>query len=180
MSIYELLENILIHQADSPEQIVLAQGVCRRWKDVIQTWTWLQVPDDRKRVRRDPYHERRWRLNPTPQEFLAPALFTVNPIFRTLGLSIEKPQTDPGSGEREIDDDSVTFHMMDRIYDKPGSWTTMPATDPPCRWMEMTEYSKYSDDDEGMQVGAFITRENKTVRIFRLTFGDSGTISWNP
>jgi hypothetical protein len=129
--IAELLEHILL-QLGSIQDITRAQRVCRRWRNFIQDSPALQ----RARWYRphgeheDPANTPAWRLK------------SLNPVFTSLGISIGRNHLSP-TDLREHGD----FDLTKRVYDKPGSWTTMLATQPPCRFMRVECYSDYSADD---------------------------------
>jgi hypothetical protein len=127
LGIYEILEHIIL-QLNSPDEIVRAQRVCRGWKNVIQNSPAL--------------HQACWYRSHNKgfrQQLGSPQIFKFNPAFHRLGISTQI-YTDPP--EQEQGD----FDLTKRIYDKPGSWTTMLATQPPCRCIEIVSYSDYPND----------------------------------
>ncbi|KAE8340466.1 hypothetical protein BDV24DRAFT_164438 [Aspergillus arachidicola] len=125
-SIYELAEHIFL-QLNDPVEIISAQRVCRNWRDVIQTSPILQ--------------EACWYQSSNT----GVQTWKLNPAFNRIGVSISKNRgqhEEPKDGLQEKGD----FSLGDRIYDTPGSWTTMLATQPPCQRMLVECYSDYSDD----------------------------------
>ncbi|KAE8349050.1 hypothetical protein BDV28DRAFT_142033 [Aspergillus coremiiformis] len=135
-SIYELTEHIIL-QLDSPVEIIRAQRVCRNWRDVIQTSPglkeacWYQSSNTRDAQTRSISGEQIWKLNPA---------------FNRIGVSIS---IDRGEDRKLIDgvQEMGDFSLEEAIYDKPGSWTTMLATQPPCQRMVVECYGDYSGDE---------------------------------
>lgn len=129
--IYELTERILLHLDDHLE-IIRAQRVCRIWRDVIQTSPALQevcwyLPNNiTDSQTQSTSGEQSWKLNPA---------------FNRIGVSVSKETINGGLH------DKGDLTLEERIYDKPGSWTTMLATQPPCQRMLVECYSDYSGDD---------------------------------
>jgi hypothetical protein len=135
-SIFELAEHIII-QLNDPVEIIRAQRVCRTWRDVIQTSPalqeacWYQSPNTRDAQMRSISGGQTWKLNPA---------------FNRIGVSISKhthKYGQPIAGLQEKGD----FSLEEDIYDKPGSWTTMLATQPSCQRMVVECYSDYSGDE---------------------------------
>jgi hypothetical protein len=130
-SIYELAEHIIL-QLNNPVEILHAQRVCRNWRDVIQTSPalqeacWYQSSNTRDAQTRLTSSEQTWKLNPA---------------FNRISISISKDTTKPG------DQDKGDFSLEEGIYDKPGSWTTMLATQPPCQRLLVECYGDYCDDE---------------------------------
>lgn len=130
---YELLEHIIL-QLDSIRDMTRAQLVCRRWRDIVQ---------DSLAIR-----EARWYCPPDKwdidlEEEQHPAPFRLNPVFESLGVSVGRGGSRClPSGLRECG----KFDLTKRIYDKPGSWTTMVATQPPCRRMHIDCHDDYTSD----------------------------------
>ncbi|KAL3476200.1 hypothetical protein BJX99DRAFT_258714 [Aspergillus californicus] len=128
-TINELTEQILLH-LPNPLEILRAQRVCRTWRDLIQTspalreacWYTYQEPPDSS----DTTLSSQW---------------TLNPAFSRLGFSISKDFT---PDERQ---DRGDFSFKERIYDTPGSWTSMLATRPPVQRMVIECYGNYSGDE---------------------------------
>ncbi|OKL57125.1 hypothetical protein UA08_07507 [Talaromyces atroroseus] len=122
--IYELAELIFL-QLESPIDLIRAQRVCRTWRGIIQTSHAIQVacwyePCGTRDTQTRPVSSRQaWRLNP---------------CFNRIGVSISTE----GWGE---------FNLTERIYDIPGSWATMQATQPPCQNMLIECYGDYSHDE---------------------------------
>jgi hypothetical protein len=137
-SIYEITEHILLHLNDHVE-IIRVQRVCRAWKDVIQTSPalqsacWYQPSNDRNSQKRSisDQQTQSWRLNPA---------------FNQIGVSISE---DSIKGVHLADNiqEKGGFSLQKRIYDKPGSWTTMLATQPPCQRISVECYGNYSGDE---------------------------------
>ncbi|KAJ5771267.1 uncharacterized protein N7511_003318 [Penicillium nucicola] len=125
LGIYEILEQVLLQL--NLDEIIRAQQICSRWKNVIQTSPALE--------------QACWYrpLKETHQQDDSPELVELNPAFNRLGVSIQKLTNGP---KQETGD----FDLKKRIYDKPGSWTTMLATQPPVRCIEMECFSDYSGD----------------------------------
>ncbi|PKX90717.1 F-box protein [Aspergillus novofumigatus IBT 16806] len=129
-SIYELAELIIL-QLNNPVEIARAQRVCRNWRDVIQTSPALQEAcwyqsNTRDAQTRSISSEQTWKLNPA---------------FNRIGISISRDAAKGG------DQDQGDFSLGEDIYDKPGSWTTMLATQPPCQRMLFECYGDYCDDE---------------------------------
>ncbi|KAK3303797.1 uncharacterized protein B0T15DRAFT_401440, partial [Chaetomium strumarium] len=110
--------------------LLWAQLVCRRWRDVIQDSPALQeacwyqylgekLPDGIGQ------HPAAWRLNP---------------VFNLLGVTI-------GSDQPGLSPEHGDFDLTKRVHDKPESWTTMHATQPPCQLMEIQCYGDHSGDE---------------------------------
>jgi hypothetical protein len=127
LGICEILEHIIL-QLNSLDEIIRAQRVCRGWKNVIQNSPALQQACWYRP------HDKGFRQQPD-----SPQTFKLNPAFHRLGISTQI-YTDPP--EQEQGD----FDLTKRIYDKSGSWTTMLATQPPCRCIEVECFSDYSSD----------------------------------
>ncbi|KAF7122596.1 hypothetical protein CNMCM5793_000621 [Aspergillus hiratsukae] len=131
-SIYELAEYIIL-QLNDPVEIIRAQRVCRTWRDIIQTSpalqeaSWYQSSSTRDAPARSISSGQTWKLNPA---------------FNGIGVSISKhthKYGEPIAGLQEKGD----FSLEEDIYDKPGSWTTMLATQPPCQRMVVGCYSEF-------------------------------------
>jgi hypothetical protein len=76
-----------------------------------------------------------------------PAVWRLNPVFDLLGFTIgvNRPGVPPTERQEHGD-----FDLTQVVYDKPGSWTTMLATQPPCQLMEVvcsSELFEYSVAD---------------------------------
>lgn len=127
---YELLERIIL-QLGSIQEMIRAQLVCRRWKDVIQDSPALQKACW--------YRAHREEESCTQQP---PATWKLNPIFNSLGVSIRRRHLGPNELQESGD-----FDLTKRIYDTPGSWTTMLATQPPCGRIEVECFGDYSGDE---------------------------------
>ncbi|KAB8217931.1 hypothetical protein BDV33DRAFT_131939 [Aspergillus novoparasiticus] len=135
-NIYELAEHILL-QLNNPAEIIRVQRVCRTWRDIIQTSSmlqetcWYQSSKTMDAQTRSISSEQTWKLNPA---------------FNRIGVSISeaKGQHEELKGGLQ---EKGNFSLEERIYDKPGSWTTMLATQPPCQRMLVQCYSDYSDDE---------------------------------
>ncbi|RHZ62491.1 hypothetical protein CDV55_101695 [Aspergillus turcosus] len=146
-NIYELAEHIIL-QLNDPVEIIRAQRVCRTWRDVIQTSAalqeacWYQSSNTRDAQTRTIRGEKAWKLNPA---------------FNRIGVSISKhtrQHGEPINGVQEKGD----FSLEEGIYDKPGSWTTMLATQPPCQRMLVECYSDYSSDETMYTAPGFIAK----------------------
>ncbi len=128
LNTYELLERILL-QLPTPQDIIVTQRVCRRWRAVIQDSPALQqacwYPSHRGEGESPPATA--WRLNPA---------------FNSLGVSLGWREIRPPNQQPKGE-----FHLTKRIYDEPGSWATMLATQPPCRYIEVDCYSDEGGDE---------------------------------
>ncbi|KAL4749227.1 hypothetical protein BDW72DRAFT_204955 [Aspergillus terricola var. indicus] len=131
-SIYELIERILL-QLDNYLEITRAQRVCRTWRDIVQTSPALQTACW---YRFDSTNDTKKQPTPGKQPW------KLNPVFNRIGVSVSKDDS-RGVGL----DDKGDFSLQERIYDTPGSWTTMLATQPPCQRMVVECYSDYSGDE---------------------------------
>lgn len=135
-SIYELVQHIIL-QLNDPVGIIRAQRVCRSWRDVIQASPrlqevcWYSLSNTRDAHTPSISGEQTWKLNPA---------------FNRIGVSISKD-----TGESRVLKDGLQdkgdFSLKEPIYDTPGSWTTMLATQPPCQRMLVQCYGDYSDDE---------------------------------
>ncbi|KAF7590874.1 hypothetical protein BBP40_002288 [Aspergillus hancockii] len=137
-SIYELTEHILLQLNDHVE-IIRAQRVCRTWKDVIQTSPALQDA-----CWYQPYNIRDAQTRSISGQQTQP--WKLNPAFNRIGVSISKGTRDEVHLADRIQEEG-NFSLEERIYDKPGSWTTMLATQPPCQRMLVECYGDYSHDE---------------------------------
>ncbi|KAE8139849.1 hypothetical protein BDV38DRAFT_269619 [Aspergillus pseudotamarii] len=135
-SIYELAEHIIL-QLNDPVEIIRAQRVCRSWRDVIQASPrlqeacWYPLSNIRDADTPSISGEETWKLNPA---------------FNRIGVSVSKDTEEyrvPKDGLQEKGD----FSLEEPIYDTPGSWTTMLATQPPCQRMLVECYGDYSGDE---------------------------------
>ena len=127
LEVYELLECIIL-QLEDIDEIIRAQRVCRTWRDVIrssvmlQEACWYQTKPHKRDIHAEPDSQQTW---------------TLNPMFNRIGILVKKGATHAlGS-----------FSLEKRMYDKPGSWTTMLAAQPPCYRMEISCYGDYSADE---------------------------------
>lgn len=132
--IYELTEHIIL-QLDDPVEILRAQRVCRRWRDLIQTSPvlhvacWYQSSSKLKHAQTRPISdEKAWRLNPA---------------FDQIGVPLPKA---PGEDAELIDELQTKGHFMfeANLDDTPVSWMTMLATQPPCQQMLIECHRDYS------------------------------------
>lgn len=133
LGIHELLERIIM-QLDCPHEIIRAQRVCRYWKAVIQNSPALPDACWYRHQSRDACGQSDGRQ-----------MWKLNPAFNRIGVQVtvdEYPTSLPA--ERQ---EHGNFNLQERIYDKPGSWTTMLATQPPCKQIEIECYSNYSMDE---------------------------------
>ncbi|KAK0654831.1 hypothetical protein B0T16DRAFT_395735 [Cercophora newfieldiana] len=141
--IFELLEAILLQLGD-PVTITRLRPVSRAWRDVIDSSPALQVACW---YRHDPS------LDPSDDAPAQDQQCKLNPALTALGFTItmQGDQVQWGvtddfiveKGEEDEDEDwiltrqSAAFSFMKRVYDKPGPWTAMLATRPPCRRIEI-------------------------------------------
>ncbi|KOC18624.1 hypothetical protein AFLA70_146g003161 [Aspergillus flavus AF70] len=132
--IYELTEHIIL-QLDDPVEILRAQRVCRRWRDLIQTSPvlhvacWYQSSSKLKHAQTRPISdEKAWRLNPA---------------FDQIGVPLPKS---PGEDADLIDELQTKGHFMfdANLDDTPVSWMAMLATQPPCQQMLIECHRDYS------------------------------------
>ncbi|KAB8276122.1 hypothetical protein BDV30DRAFT_224516 [Aspergillus minisclerotigenes] len=132
--VYELTENIIL-QLDNPVEILRAQRVCRRWRDLIQTSPilhvacWYQSSSKLKHAQTRPISdEKGWRLNPA---------------FDQIGVPLPKA---PGEDVELIGELQTKGHFMfeANLDDTPVSWMTMLATQPPCQQMLIECHRDYS------------------------------------
>lgn len=132
--IYELTEHIIL-QLDDPVEILRAQRVCRRWRDLIQTSPvlhvacWYQSSSKLKHAQTRPISdEKAWRLNPA---------------FDQIGVPLPKS---PGEDADLIDELQTKGHFMfdANLDDTPLSWMAMLATQPPCQQMLIECHRDYS------------------------------------
>ncbi|KAF9890834.1 hypothetical protein FE257_005405 [Aspergillus nanangensis] len=130
LSICELTERIIL-QLNDPLEIIRAQRVCQTWRGLIQTSPILQ-----KACWYQP-HKTRDQSASDSQGWI------LNPAFNCIGVSVSIDTTYPVGGLQEKGD----FTLEEPIYDKPGSWTTMLATQPPCHRMIVECYGDYSSDE---------------------------------
>jgi hypothetical protein len=137
-SILELTEHILL-QLNDPVEITRAQRVCRAWRKIIQT-----SPALRDACWYQSYKAKDAQTRSMPGQHTQP--WKLNPAFNRLCVSISKDTTDEVHQLRGVQDRGE-FSLERRIYDKPGSWTTMLATQPPCERMLVECYSEYSSDE---------------------------------
>lgn len=145
--INELLEMILL-ELDDPVEIIRAKRVCRAWRDIVQ---------DSQKLQRVCWYQAQQPVQD------ASGIWRLNPAFYRLGVTVS------GSFEgRDIEWGDVWYFLMygdwngeilipmiqdgkrqagftrqgrtyKAICSKFGSWGTMLATQPPCRWMIITE-----------------------------------------
>ncbi|KAE8376967.1 hypothetical protein BDV26DRAFT_282244 [Aspergillus bertholletiae] len=123
--IYELAEHILL-QLNDPVEIIRVTLVS--WRNVIQTSSALQ--------------EACWYQSPHTkgaqmQSISGKQACKLNPAFNRIGIPVSLLDG------REIGN----FNLEEGIYEKPGSWMTMLATQPPCQRMLLECFSDYSGDD---------------------------------
>jgi hypothetical protein len=149
-NIYELTAQILLH-VDSPIEIVRAQRVCKSWRDTIKTSPAIQAAC--------------WYPASKPgaqsSSSVAPADETepwiLNPAFSRLGFTIAKDESDKVYAAAGIQE-RASFSLEERIYDKPGSWTTMLATNPPMQRILIECYGDYSGDETMCVPSTFPTK----------------------
>lgn len=139
-NIYELTETILLH-LPRPQDIILAQRVCRSWNSIIQTSPALQ--EACWYTYKYPY-----RHTPKNQKFEEPTQkWTLNPAFNSLGICTEDIPGFPKNRPFWLSGPGG-FSLQRRVYDKPGSWTGMLATRPPTREVMIVCYGDYSPDED--------------------------------
>ncbi|KAL6233912.1 hypothetical protein BDW75DRAFT_213662 [Aspergillus navahoensis] len=134
--VYELTEQILLHLDDHLD-IIRAQRVCRAWRNVIQTSPALQEacwyqPDTTEDAQMQPVTA-------------GGEVWKLNPAFNRIGVSVSKDTSTNADWVGQLQDKG-DFSLEEQIYDEPGSWTTMLATQPPCQRMLVECYSDYSHD----------------------------------
>ena len=137
LAVFELAEAILFYLED-PVEVVRMQRVCRRWRDIITTSPRLQEacwyrPFSKRTSAVEPDNTTSTSTAKSADE----AVVKFNPVFYRFGMD---GYTDEG---REL----VGFSLETRVYDKPGSWTTMLATQPPQTQIEF-EIVCHEDDME--------------------------------
>ncbi|KAL4886096.1 hypothetical protein BJY04DRAFT_213632 [Aspergillus karnatakaensis] len=133
LAVNELVENILV-QVGHQTEIIRAQRVCRRWRELI-----LSSPALLEACWYRP--SKSLEAMPEPLKGQSGPSWVFNPFFTRLGLEIKKDDTRPWGRKVDVFQEIGDFSWEDRIYDKPGSWTTMLATDPPCGQMIVECYS---------------------------------------
>lgn len=131
LTTYEILENILIHLHDIQEMI-LAQRVCRTWRSIIsdslalRRATWYAPQADNflgfKRLRTMIRGEDAFEYR---QENHSNRIWVCNPVFERLGF--DRPANNTHSIHLPM--------LRSRICNVSGSWATMLASQPPCRYM---------------------------------------------
>lgn len=126
--LYELTECIIL-QLNCPVEILRVQRVSRTWRDVIQNSP--RLLDACWYPGRD-----------APEPSSGRQTWKLNPVYNRIGVFGVSVQIRPD----EIQEHG-SFNLTERIYDKPGSWTTILATQPPCRRIEVECYGNYSGDE---------------------------------
>lgn len=137
-SVYEITEHILLQLNDNVE-IIRVQRVCRTWKDVIQTSPALQSA-----CWYQPYKTRNAQTRSISDQ--QTQSWRLNPAFNQIGVSISEDSLKEIPLADNIQEEG-DFSLEKRIYDKPGSWTTMLATQPPCQRISVECYGDYSGDE---------------------------------
>ncbi|KAL3456734.1 hypothetical protein BJX64DRAFT_270186 [Aspergillus heterothallicus] len=150
LAIYELTEQILLHLHDNLG-LIRAQRVCRSWRDIITTspalraacWYPPQLPSRSKSCNEDKISNPA-SIPPFSDDYNSPEeqYWLLNPAFAKLGFEIGLDQFPDITFQEE-----GSFDLRQRIYDTPGSWTTMLATNPPSKMMIIECYGDYSDDE---------------------------------
>ena len=125
----EILECILL-QLESIEEIIRAQQVCRNWKLLVQNSPALQEACW--------YRARNRAVGAEPTDQWA---WELNPVLNNIGFAVRDGL--PQAKQQEY----VEMNLAERIYDKPGSWTTMLVTQPPCPRIDVECYGDYSGDE---------------------------------
>ncbi|KAI9733890.1 MAG: Transcriptional regulator [Cirrosporium novae-zelandiae] len=128
-AVYELVE-LILYNLSSMEEILQAQRVCRTWKTIIKKSKsirqalWYAVPDGSYNID----------TLPTVNKSISP-LWKLNPMIARLGISLNVHET--GHADVSLIPNNVydtgDVDLTKGIYDIPGSWATMLATQPPCR-----------------------------------------------
>lgn len=137
LAIFELVEAILLHLED-PVEIVRTKRVCRRWRDIITTSPLLQEACWYR-----PFSKLAALGHQNTSTSAAKGaerhIWKVNPAFKRVGMHVRicyGPSQEHGD-----------FSLQTRVYDKPGSWTTMLATQPPRTQVEL-DIDCYQDDPQ--------------------------------
>ncbi len=139
LATFELAEAILLHLED-PVEIVRMKRVCRWWRDIITTSPLLQEACWYR-----PFSKLAARGHPNISASASAAkgaerhIWKVNPAFKRVGMYVRicyGPSQEHGD-----------FSLQTRVYDKPGSWTTMLATQPPRTQVEL-DIDCYQDDPQ--------------------------------
>jgi len=132
--ITELLEHILL-ALDSVHDLIKAQRVCRTWRDTVHASPALQRacwyrPCITTDVDKQHDENESRKLNPT--------LIRLG-MAMTMELTARRGEYTRRHG--------ASFDLTRRVNDKPGSWTTMLATQPPCRRIEIAFSGNRSPGD---------------------------------
>ncbi|KAK5656638.1 hypothetical protein OQA88_4618 [Cercophora sp. LCS_1] len=140
LNTYELLERILAH-VDNICDIIRSRLVCHRWKTVIDESPTVQLACW-YRAQPAPATPRKNDQGQSVDDRAKKPAWRLNPVFNALGLHIttEDPR---GTGTEE---ENVNFDMRKRIYDKPGSWESMLATQPPTQLIEVACWGEKGDN----------------------------------
>ncbi|QKX60280.1 uncharacterized protein TRUGW13939_07423 [Talaromyces rugulosus] len=148
-AVAELREMILL-ELDCPVEIIRAERVCRAWRNMIQGSQKLQQACW--------YQAQQPVTTTTPTPPADGDLWRLNPTFKKFGFEVRNPSDMVVDSDirEEMDHavDPLYWGLTDLrenirqsgsiynkpLYRKPGSWDTMLATQPPCRWMIVTDF----------------------------------------
>jgi hypothetical protein len=146
ISVTELLENILSHLPI--HHILLCQRICRTWYNLINTSPVLLracwfTPDTVQFGTVDTIRSVDSSTSPD---------FQINPCVSHLGIQTKRQHSffsyaESRSPEDKDKNERGVIDLRKLIYEKPGSWTGMFVTQPPCRYMQVECYSNYTDDE---------------------------------
>jgi hypothetical protein len=129
--IFELIEQILL-QLPRIEDIIRARQVCRAWEEIINN----SAPLQRSCWYQPQIGEGHGSVSSKEQ------VYKLNPVFECLGVDWEWSKQ-----FGDVEQDCGKMSLKERVHDQPGSWTTMLATQPPCKQMAVSCHSDYSDDE---------------------------------
>lgn len=145
LAVFELTEAILFY-LESPVEIVRMQMVCCRWRDIITTSPLLQEacwyrPFSKLTAPGQPDNITSTNTSTNTSTSIAKGaekhIWKLNPAFERVGMDLYT-RNDPPQKHGH-------FSLQTRVYDKPGSWTTMLATQPPRTQVEF-DIDCYHDD----------------------------------
>ncbi|KAK3986424.1 hypothetical protein QBC44DRAFT_402525 [Cladorrhinum sp. PSN332] len=152
---YELLESILSHVGDvDPRDVIRLQLVSRSWNQIIRDSPALQEACW-YRPQRD--------IAGGASEIKGP--WALNPAFMSLGFTLKQLK----SRKQKQGD----FDLKRRIYDKPGSWTKMLATQPPTKWIEIACDGDYSGDETMFYLAESMTGEGLLMGDVMAVLGEA-------
>lgn len=141
LAVFELTEAILFY-LESPVEIVRMQMVCCRWRDIITTSPLLQEacwyrPFSKLTAPGQPDNITSTNTSTSIAKGAEKHIWKLNPAFERVGMDLYT-RNDPPQKHGH-------FSLQTRVYDKPGSWTTMLATQPPRTQVEF-DIDCYHDD----------------------------------